>query len=66
MERMGFEEANFQIRSLIILDIMLPEMDGIAICQRLRALDIIRQFFLMIMLKSEEIDKNYRVGIRRG
>jgi len=54
--KLGFEEANSNPYDLIILDIMLPEMDGIAICQRLRALDNFTPI-LMITAKSEEIDK---------
>jgi DNA-binding response OmpR family regulator len=61
--RMGFEEANSNTFDLIILDIMLPEMDGIAICQRLRALDNYTPI-LMITAKSEEIDKI--IGLESG
>jgi len=52
----GFEIANSSELDLIILDIMLPEMDGISICQKLRALDNFTPI-LMITAKSEEIDK---------
>ncbi|PZX51943.1 response regulator transcription factor [Algoriphagus chordae] len=61
--REGFEEANTNPYDLIILDIMLPEMDGIAICQRLRALDNFTPI-LMITAKSEEIDKV--IGLESG
>ncbi|WP_296698862.1 response regulator transcription factor [Algoriphagus sp.] len=61
--RLGFEEANSNKFDLIILDIMLPEMDGIAICQRLRALDNFTPI-LMITAKSEEIDKV--IGLESG
>ncbi len=61
--REGFEEANSNSYDLIILDIMLPEMDGIAICQRLRALDNFTPI-LMITAKSEEIDKV--IGLESG
>ncbi|WP_373399477.1 response regulator [Algoriphagus halophilus] len=61
--RLGFEEANSNSFDLIILDIMLPEMDGIAICQRLRALDNYTPI-LMITAKSEEIDKV--IGLESG
>ncbi|SFT37417.1 DNA-binding response regulator, OmpR family, contains REC and winged-helix (wHTH) domain [Algoriphagus locisalis] len=61
--REGFEEANSNTYDLIILDIMLPEMDGIAICQRLRALDNFTPI-LMITAKSEEIDKVF--GLESG
>jgi DNA-binding response OmpR family regulator len=61
--RLGFEKANSNTFDLIILDIMLPEMDGIAICQRLRALDNYTPI-LMITAKSEEIDKI--IGLESG
>ncbi|WP_339878920.1 response regulator transcription factor [uncultured Algoriphagus sp.] len=61
--REGFESANANSFDLIILDIMLPEMDGIAICQRLRALDNFTPI-LMITAKSEEIDKI--IGLESG
>jgi DNA-binding response OmpR family regulator len=61
--RLGFEQANSNTFDLIILDIMLPEMDGIAICQRLRALDNYTPI-LMITAKSEEIDKI--IGLESG
>ena len=41
---------------LIILDIMLPGMDGIEICRRLRKLEQYEPI-LMLTAKSEEIDK---------
>jgi len=41
---------------LIILDIMLPNMDGIEICQKARANDITTPI-MMLTAKSEEIDK---------
>lgn len=54
--REGFEEARNGSYDLIILDVMLPEMDGINICQKLRALDIFTPI-LMLTAKSEEFDK---------
>lgn len=41
---------------LIVLDIMLPEMDGIEVCQKIRANDI-KSPIIMLTAKSEEIDK---------
>ena len=41
---------------LIILDIMLPQMDGIDVCRQLRAVNI-KTPILMLTAKSEEIDK---------
>lgn len=54
--REGFEKARDQDFDLIILDLMLPEMDGIAIAQKLRALDVYTPI-LMLTAKSEEFDK---------
>lgn len=41
---------------LIILDIMLPKMDGIEVCQRVRGKEITTPI-LMLTAKSEEIDR---------
>ena len=41
---------------LIILDIMLPGMDGLEVCKKLRAQDV-NTPILMLTAKSEEIDK---------
>ena len=47
---------------LVLLDIMLPKMDGLAVCKRIRqSLDIP---ILMISAKDEEIDKN--LGLELG
>lgn len=54
--RLGYELAIAGTYDLILLDIMLPEMDGLSICQKLRALDNFTPI-LMITAKSEEIDK---------
>jgi len=52
----GFVNALEKDFSLIILDIMLPGMDGIEICQKLRAKNI-ETPIIMLTSKSEEIDK---------
>ncbi len=41
---------------LIILDIMLPKMDGFEVCKRLRQ-DRVRTPILMLTAKSQEVDK---------
>lgn len=61
--REGFEIANSQEFDLIVMDLMLPDMDGISICQRLRALDNYTPI-LMLTAKSEEIDKI--IGLESG
>ena len=41
---------------LILLDIMLPSMDGFEVCKRIRSENIVTPV-LMLTAKSEEIDK---------
>ncbi|MEX0275425.1 MAG: response regulator transcription factor [Flavobacteriaceae bacterium] len=53
---LGLEKAITSNPDLIILDVMLPEMDGIEICQKIRAKNI-HAPILMLTAKSEEIDK---------
>ena len=52
----GFEKAQSETFDLIILDVMLPGMDGIEICRRIRAKEI-HTPIMMLTAKSEEIDK---------
>jgi len=59
----GFDTAYEGDFDLILLDVMLPEMDGIQICQKLRALDDFTPI-LMLTAKSEEIDKV--IGLESG
>lgn len=54
--REGFQKAKSGQYDLIVLDLMLPQMDGLEICNKLRALDI-NTPILMLTAKSEEIDK---------
>ena len=41
---------------LVILDVMLPEMDGIEVCQKIRANNV-NSPIMMLTARSEEIDK---------
>ena len=54
--REGYQKASNGNYSLIILDIMLPGMDGLEVCRQLRA-DKVNTHILMLTAKSEEIDK---------
>ena len=47
-----FREESFD---LVVLDVMLPEVDGIEVCRRLRARSAVP--IIMLTAKSEEIDK---------
>jgi DNA-binding response OmpR family regulator len=48
----AFDEQQFD---LVVLDIMLPRMDGLEVCRRLRAKS--RVPIIMLTAKTEEIDK---------
>ncbi|MFD0798179.1 response regulator transcription factor [Maribacter chungangensis] len=52
----GLAKAIELVPDLIILDIMLPGMDGIAVCQKIRAHNI-KSPIIMLTAKAEEIDK---------
>lgn len=54
--REGYDSILKEHADLIILDIKLPGMDGIEICQRIRALQITTPI-IMLTARSEEIDR---------
>lgn len=54
----GLRKAQMQIPDLIILDLMLPQMDGLEVCRELRAGDRTRGIpILMLTAKAEETDQ---------
>jgi two-component system, OmpR family, alkaline phosphatase synthesis response regulator PhoP len=61
----GIRKAHNEAPDLIILDVMLPGMDGFEICARLRSEpDTAQQLILMFSAKAQEIDKN--TGLKVG
>lgn len=52
----GFSQASEQVQDLIILDIMLPKMDGFEVCKKIRQAGIATPI-LMLTAKSREADK---------
>src|ERR1043166_1772383 len=52
----GYQKAREQVFDLVVLDVMLPVMDGLQVCSKLRAADISTPI-LMLTARSEEIDK---------
>jgi len=54
--RLGFSQAKEKRHDLIILDVMLPGMDGFEICKQLRQAGVTTPI-LMLTAKSQEIDK---------
>lgn len=63
--REGLSKAKVLRPDLILLDVMLPEMDGFEVCRRLRAEPATRDaLILMLTAKSEETDQV--VGLALG
>lgn len=61
----GIRKARKEAPDLIILDVMLPGMDGFEICHRLRSEpDTAQMLILMFSAKAQEIDKN--TGLKVG
>ena len=56
----GLERAKSGEHSLLILDLMIPGLDGFTICQKLREVSDIP--ILMVSAKTEDIDKIRGLG----
>ncbi|OJJ20073.1 DNA-binding response regulator [marine bacterium AO1-C] len=52
----GYQKTLSQTYDLILLDVMLPSMDGLEVCRKIRAKEI-HTPIMMLTAKSEEIDK---------
>lgn len=57
----GVEMANDPMVKLIILDIMLPLLDGVEVCKRIRTIS--NMPILMLSAKSGEMDKILTLGV---
>jgi DNA-binding response OmpR family regulator len=61
----GIKKAHNDAPDLVILDVMLPGMDGFEICHRLKSEpDTASLLILMFSAKAQEIDKN--TGLKVG
>ncbi len=61
----GFQQLKTELPDLLILDVMLPEMDGLEICRRVRADSKTAALpIIMLTAKGEESDKI--VGLELG
>jgi DNA-binding response OmpR family regulator len=61
----GINKAHKEAPDLVILDVMLPGMDGFEICHRLKSEpDTASLLILMFSAKAQEIDKN--TGLKVG
>src|SRR6266702_8641812 len=58
----AIEEARRSRPDLVLLDLMLPKMDGLEVCRRLRAESDVP--ILMLTAKADEIDKV--IGLEMG
>ena len=61
--RRGFEMASSGQYDLMVLDLMLPEMDGLEICRNLRAANVLTPI-LMLTARDSEADRI--VGLEMG
>jgi DNA-binding response OmpR family regulator len=61
--RDGYEKALTHSFDLLVLDVMLPDKDGIEICRDLRAREV-KTPILMLTARSEEVDKI--IGLETG
>lgn len=54
----GLTQAQTQLPDMVLLDLMLPNIDGLEICRRLRSDDRTKEMLiLMLTAKSEETDQ---------
>ena len=54
----GLQQAQVKVPDLVLLDLMLPVLDGLDVCRRLRASAVTRDILIvMLTAKSEESDQ---------
>ncbi len=59
--RAALEEAEHFHPNLVILDLMLPELDGLEVCRRLRSTSL--AYIIMLTVKAEETDVLVGLGV---
>lgn len=59
----GYQQAHQKEYDLIVLDLMLPGMDGLEICQKLRAQQLLTPI-LMVTARDSELDRV--IGLEMG
>jgi DNA-binding response OmpR family regulator len=61
----GLNKALLERPDCIILDVILPGMNGFSLCRQLRALDPMHQLpIIMVSSKNTSVDRNW--GLRQG
>lgn len=63
--REALEKINADLPDLILLDVMMPEMDGFEVCRRLKSKDRTRHIPVIIITALDKVDDNV-VGIEAG
>jgi YesN/AraC family two-component response regulator len=63
--KMGLEEAKMHMPDIIISDIMMPEMDGIQFCQKIKS-DFSTSHIPVILLTAKSGDENQIQGLKTG
>ncbi len=61
----ALERVRVQLPDLILLDLMMPEMDGLEVCKRLKAEPLTRQIPVIFLTASNEMEhlvKGFEVG----
>lgn len=61
----ALERVRVQLPDLILLDLMMPEMDGLEVCQRLKAEEATRQIPVIFLTASNEMEhlvRGFEVG----
>src|ERR1041385_7584080 len=61
----ALERVRVQLPDLILLDLMMPEMDGLAVCERLKADPLARQIPIIFLTASNEMEhlvKGFEAG----
>ncbi|MCK6553553.1 response regulator [Candidatus Binatia bacterium] len=54
--RMALEKLKQEPVDVILLDVMMPEMDGLQVCQRLREDEALRQIPVILLTAKDDID----------
>lgn len=61
----ALEKAQEVIPSVILLDVMMPEMDGFEVCQRLRTLPVVAEVPIIMLTALDDRDSRLQ-GIQAG